>query len=92
MQWRKAGRPSSKPKKEKFESSRQDWTKEELSILSATKESALVVLGIAVVKQWIKDGKPMSDFEGIKFWLQVIKESLLEKNDKQNLPALPENN
>lgn len=94
MNWGKAGRPKSK-EKEKPEQAKQDnskWTKEELSIVSATENSALTLLGIAVVKQWINDGKPRTEFDGIRPWLDIIRDSLKEKDSKLNLPTLPKDN
>lgn len=52
------------------------WTKEELSIIAATERQSITMLAIAVVKQWIADGKPSQDLEAIKTWLNVIKESI----------------
>ena len=97
MKWGKAGRPSNKSdekpeKPEKPEWLEQEWTKDELSIISATEKSALSMLGIAVVRQWIRDGKPKSDFAGVRPWIQIIKDSLSEKDKKHILPKLPENN
>ena len=94
MKWGKAGRPSNKheEKPEKPEQLEQEWTKDELSIISATEKSSLIMLGIAVVRQWIRDGKPKSDFAGVRPWIQIIKDSLSEKDKKHILPKLPENN
>ena len=87
----KAGRPSTnkeeKPstnKEEKPEWLEQEWTAEERSILAATKHAATSMLAIAVVKQWIRDGKPASEYEGIKIWLQIIKNSLSDKDKKES--------
>lgn len=90
MEWNKAGRPSSR-EKEKPEWLEQPWTKEEQSIIAATENSSITMLGIAVVKQWIRDGKPKSEYEGIKPWLAIIQDSLSNKNEKQSAPAIPEN-
>lgn len=92
MKWGKAGRPSNKheEKPEKPEWLEQEWTKDELSIISATEKSSLIMLGIAVVRQWIRDGKPKSDFAGVRPWIQIIKDSLSEKDKKHILPKLPE--
>ena len=81
MDWNHAGRPA-KNKKEKPEWLEQEWTAEELSILAATKHASTSMLAIAVVKQWIRDGKPASEYEGIKIWLQIIKNSLSDKDKK----------
>ena len=83
--WNKAGRPRSKsqgPSFKKLDTSNKvhetsddaDWTKEELAIIAATKKDAYVMLAIAVVKQWILDGKPQCDADCIRYWLSVIKE------------------
>lgn len=34
------------------------------------------MLAIMVVKQWIRDGKPKTEYEGIRPWLSIIQESL----------------
>lgn len=88
MQWNKAGRPSNK-QKDKPEWLEQAWTKEEQSIIIATENSSIVMLGIAVIKQWIRDGKSKSEYEGIKPWIQIIKDSLSDKNASMQDPALP---
>lgn len=89
MQWQKAGRPSIKPKvEEKPEWLEQDWTKEEQSIIVATEHACISMLAIMVVRQWVRDGKPKSDYEGIKPWLQIIKDSLSNKNEKVRLPEV----
>lgn len=90
MNWGKAGRPKEKPEQVKQDNSK--WTKEELSIVAATENSALTLLGIAVVKQWINDGKPRTEFEGIRPWLTIICDSLKEKDIKATLPTLPKDN
>lgn len=89
MEWRKAGRPKKnnepqdeKPQEDKPQWLEQEWTKEELSIIIAAENSSVVMLGIAVVKQWIRDGKPKADYDGIKVWLGIINESLKNKNTK----------
>ena len=73
-QWRKGGRPSVGNRKSK------PWTKEELSIICATEKASAVMLAIAVVRQWIADGKPKKGYEGVKPWLDVIRESYIRKN------------
>jgi len=82
-QWNRAGRP--RTHSHIGDGSRRakpmQWTKEELSIITATESSASVMLAIAVVKQWIKDGKPVCDEQGIKRWIAIIQDSLNEKND-----------
>jgi len=75
MDWKKAGRP----RKEKPEWLEQTWTKEELSVITATAKAAPVMLAIAVVKQWQRDGMPESEIEGIRPWLHMIKDSLKQK-------------
>lgn len=89
MQWQKAGRPSIKPKvEEKPEWLEQDWTKEELSIITATEYANISMLAVMIVRQWVRDGKPKSDYEGIKPWLQIIRESLSNKDAKARLPEI----
>lgn len=85
VEWKKAGRPrkSEEPKKSK------PWTKEELALISSVGNNAYVMLGIAVVRQWIKDGKPQNDKEGIQLWLGIIQDSLKDKDNKHLLPKLP---
>lgn len=82
MKWQKAGRPSNKEKENKPEWLEQEWTKEELSVISATKHSAYVILAISVVKQWIRDGKPKSEYDGVRPWIKIIQDSLADKNNK----------
>lgn len=41
MNWKHAGRPSTKPKENKPEWLEQPWTKEELSVISATDKNAV---------------------------------------------------
>lgn len=85
MEWGKAGRPSkNKPQEDKPEWLEQEWTKEELSIIIAAENSSVVMLGIAVVKQWIRDGKPKADYEGVKVWIDIIVDSLKNKDSKYN--------
>ena len=83
MDWKHAGRPSTKPKDNKSEWLEQPWTKEEQSIISATERNSTVMLAIMVVKQWIRDGKPKSEFEGVRPWLNLIQESIKDKDNKQ---------
>ena len=80
-QWNRAGRPSTHSQVGKRKAKPMQWTKEELSIITATESSASVMLAIAVVKQWIRDGKPVCDMQGIKRWIAIIQDSLNEKND-----------
>lgn len=82
MEWQKAGRPSKKGK-EKPEWLEQEWTLEERSILAATERASTTMLAIAVVKQWIRDGKPRTEYEGIRPWIQIIRNSLSDKNKKE---------
>lgn len=82
MDWKHAGRPSTKPKDSKPKWLEQPWTKEEQSIISATERSSTVMLAIMVVKQWIRDGKPKSEFEGVRPWLNLIQESIKDKDNK----------
>ena len=74
-QWNKGGRP---PKNGNGKS--RPWTREELSIICATEKASAVMLAIAVVRQWVADGKPKSGYEGVRPWLAVIRESYLRKN------------
>jgi hypothetical protein len=83
MNWKHAGRPSTKSKDNKPEWLEQPWTKEEQSIISATERNSTVMLAIMVVKQWIRDGKPKSEFEGVRPWLNLIQESIKDKDNKQ---------
>lgn len=89
MQWQKAGRHSTKPKvEEKPEWLEQDWTKEEQSIIAATEHAHISMLAVMVVRQWVRDGKSKSDYEGIKPWIQIIKDSLSYKDKKAKLPDI----
>ena len=86
MQWKKAGRPCVKSKvEEKPEWLEQDWTKEEQSIIVATEYVSMSMLAVMVVRQWVRDGKPSSDYEGIKPWIQIIKDSLSYRDQKSNV-------
>ena len=79
MEWSKAGRPRTKPRRNKYVAR---WTKAERSIIAATEYAGDVMLAIAVVRQWIKDGKPEADFPAIKIWLNIIQQSYAKKNKK----------
>lgn len=46
------------------------FTKEELEM----KRRGYYDLAIAVVKQWVKDGKPVNEWKNIRPYIQVIKE------------------
>lgn len=81
MEWGHAGRPRTRLdtdiSKQKQEATEDDfWTAEEKSIIAATKNQSVVVLALAVVKQWVLDGKPKRDAENIKDWVQIIKEHI----------------
>ena len=89
MQWKKAGRPSVKSEvEEKPEWLEQDWTKEEQSIIAATEYASMGILAVMVVRQWVRDGKPNSDYEGVKPWIQIIKDSLSYRDQKAMLPGI----
>lgn len=85
--WNKAGRKPSKPAEQYIDDDNSPWTKEELSIITATKYSSISMLAIAVVKQWILDGKPTSEWSGVKPWINIIQDMCAEKN-QNNLPSL----
>ena len=87
MEWKKQGRKKMKQQPEhKPEWLEQEWTREEQSIIAATKYSATSMLAIMVVKQWIHDGRPKSEYDGIVPWLDIIQQSLNDKNNKLCLP------
>lgn len=65
-----------------------EWTADEQSIIAATEHGGLVMLAIHVVRQWIKDGKPKTSYEGIKPWLSIIKDSLHDKDAKLELATV----
>lgn len=46
------------------------WSKSELRV----HKDGIAALAAAVVKQWIEDGKPKADAEGIKPWLAILEE------------------
>lgn len=83
MEWSKAGRPRTKAKRNKYIAR---WSKEELSIIAATEYAGDIMLAIAVVRQWIKDGKPEKDYPEIKVWLSIIQESCTRKNKNKFQP------
>lgn len=83
MNWNKAGRPSTS-KEKKPEWIEQGWTKEEQSILAATEIDAMSMLAVLVVRQWVRDGKPKKDEEGIKPWINLIKDILSNKNSNKD--------
>lgn len=83
MEWSKAGRPRTKAKRNKYV---QRWSKEEQSIIAATKYAGDIMLAIAVVRQWIKDGKPEKDYPAIKVWISIIQESYAKKNKNKFQP------
>lgn len=70
MRWMKAGRPSTKVVEKKEDDLK--YKKSEL-MLQPTMERAIVSLAAHVIKQWIDDGKPKKDFEGVKPWITIIK-------------------
>lgn len=95
IEWNRAGRPfkneQNRQKKQEFKETKDSkWTKAELSILAATKYAANIMLAIAVVQQWISDGKPKTEYAGVKPWIDIIKDSLSDKNEKELLPFIGE--
>lgn len=84
MEWNRAGRPrsSSGPAAKPVWLER-DWTDEELSVIAATERDAVAVLAVCVVRQWIRDGRPERDREGIRPWVSVIREHLNYKEGKE---------
>ena len=45
------------------------YTKRELTLRSGP-----VQLAIAVIEQWVLDGKPKADEEAVKYWQGIVKE------------------
>lgn len=81
MEWGHAGRPRTRldtdvPEQKQAATEDEFWTAEEKSIIAATENQSVVMLALAVVKQWVLDGKPKRDAENIKAWVQVIKEHI----------------
>jgi len=74
VKWNKAGRPRKQPKSSLAVD--KPWTKEELSILCATERDGILMLAVHIVKQWIADGKPAADKEGIRMWLNYIRHNM----------------
>lgn len=90
MQWNKAGRPRTKPVvvlEEEINTDDVPWTKEERTIAA----NGIVSIAAAVIKQWIKDGKPQRDYFGVLPWINLLKEYFAEQDKKylaQNLMNL----
>lgn len=59
-----------------------NWTREEQSIIAADSKQGMVRLGMAVLRQWKRDGKPDKSKDGIMPWLAIVQDSLREKDDK----------
>lgn len=53
------------------------WTKRELTLRSGMSE-----LAQAVIEQWVKDGKPVTDIEGIQCWKEVLNASEAKKSSR----------
>lgn len=45
-----------------------NWTRQELTL----KKDGYIDLIIAIIKQWVDDGKPVSDLPQIKLWVQLL--------------------
>lgn len=89
MQWLKAGRPR-KEKESMPEKTGKAWAPEELALISGVGNNAYIMLGIAVVRRWIADGRPSKDEEGVRVWLDIIRDSLKDKSMGQACPEMPE--
>jgi hypothetical protein len=85
MDWNKAGCPRTSletddQKKEQetsvSEQKTEFWTDEEASIIAACNSKPMMMLALAVIKQWVLDGRPSCDAESIKSWVQVIKDNI----------------
>lgn len=61
------------------------WTKEELSLLCATERDGVLMLAIHVVRRWIADGKPKRDEEGVRVWLDYIRQSIHDEGDTYSI-------
>ena len=83
MNWNKAGRPLKRSTEQKSKFLKQEYTKEELYI-PATERACLCTLSVAVIKQWVLDGKPVSDIEGITPWIQILKDLTSENSKLDN--------
>lgn len=53
------------------------WTRRELTLRPGMNE-----LAQAVIEQWVKDGKPVSDIEGIKCWKEVLNASEAKESSR----------
>lgn len=91
MEWNKAGRPRKNPAftmpKVEVEADDEPWTKEERTIAA----NGIVSMAAAVIRQWIKDGKPQRDYFGVLPWINLLKEYFAEQDKKylaQNLMNL----
>ena len=69
MQWKKAGRPRTKPK-EVAQVEEKPWTRQEKSVYTVPE----LALALAVVNQWKKDGSPEKDAPFLLPWLKIIEE------------------
>lgn len=70
MQWDKAGRKNTTGTQKMKEL----WDDDAMVLASNIAPHAL--LALAVVKQWVIDGKPQSEWQSIKQWLAVLNECI----------------
>jgi len=57
--------------------SKKKWTRKELTLRPGMNE-----LAQAVIEQWVKDGKPVTDMEGIQYWKEVLNASEAKKSSR----------
>lgn len=58
-------------------SKEKDWTKEELTIFRNGPKG----LAKAVIRQWLKDGAPAKDLDGIRVWLSMLVDTTYDKDN-----------
>ena len=85
MEWKHAGRPSKVNKNtittSTATSDEEKWTKLERSMFV----NGTVAIAAAVIRQWIVDGKPSSDYIGVLPWITLLKNYFSEQDNKSML-------
>lgn len=81
MEWKHAGRPSKVNKDVVTKQDEEKWTKLERSMFV----NGTVAIAAAVIRQWIVDGKPSSDYIGVLPWITLLKNYFSEQDNKSML-------
>lgn len=85
MEWKRAGRPSKVNKNtittSTATSDEEKWTKLERSMFV----NGTVAIAAAVIRQWIVDGRPSSDYIGVLPWITLLKNYFAQQDNKSML-------